>query len=181
MKPWRTLSRKILLDRKPHLTVEEREIALPDGKIIPDWTWIDTPDFVVVVAVNETGRFVLLEQTKYAVRGSFFCPPGGYLNPGEEPLDAARRELLEETGYSSPDWAFMGAFMTDSNRGNGRGYYFLARQARKTAEVNSDDLEEQHLSLLSRDEVEALVAEGDLRTLSGQAAFAMALLRLYYH
>ncbi|MFZ3070608.1 MAG: NUDIX hydrolase [Anaerolineaceae bacterium] len=180
MIPWRTISRKVILDRRPHLVVEERHIALPDGSEITDWTWLDTPDFVIVMAVNAMGKFLVFEQTKYAVKGPIFAPVGGYMEAGEEPLTAAKRELLEETGYTSPDWVFLGDFITDANRGNGRGYYFLARQASQTAEINSDDLEEQHLKLLDREQVEELVEAGDVRIITGQAGFAMALLRLYY-
>ncbi|MGV8049570.1 MAG: NUDIX hydrolase [Anaerolineaceae bacterium] len=177
---WRTVSRKVILDRQPHLVVEERSVALPDGSVIDNWTWIDTPDFVIVVALDEQGKFIVLEQTKYAIKGPVILPVGGYFNPGEEPLEAAQREFLEETGYESPDWVFLGDFVTDSNRGNGRGYYFLARSAHKVAEIASDDLEEQHIRLVDRDQIEYLVAQGHVRALSGQAAFAMALLRLYY-
>ena len=95
MNPWRTVSRKILLERKPQLTVEERHVILPDGSEITDWTWLDAPEAVMVVAVDERGRFVLLERTGYAVRGPIFAPPGGALEPAEEPLRAC---LL----YTSP-------------------------------------------------------------------------------
>ena len=65
---WRTVSRKVILDRQPHLVVEERSVALPDGSVIDNWTWIDTPDFVIVVALDEQGKFIVLEQTKYAIK-----------------------------------------------------------------------------------------------------------------
>ena len=52
MNPWRTVSRKVLLERKPQLTVEERHVILPDGSEITDWTWLDAPEAVMVVAVD---------------------------------------------------------------------------------------------------------------------------------
>ena len=83
---------------------------------------------------------------------------GGYLEPGEEPLAAAQRELLEETGYTGEDWHALGSFVVDANRGCGTAHFFLARGVRPVAEPDADDLEEQELLLLSRAEVEQALA-----------------------
>lgn len=175
MNPWRTVSRKILLERKPQLTVEERHVILPDGSEITDWTWLDAPEAVMVVAVDEMGRFVLLERSGYAVRGPIFAPPGGALEPAEEPLRAAQRVLLQEAGYTSSDWVFLGDFINDVDRGFGRRYYFLARQAKP---AGSEAL--PAVRLQTRQQVEDAVADGQIRELSWQAAISMALLRLFY-
>src|SRR5574340_254833 len=102
MRSWTTLERRTMLERGKWLTVEEHSVKLPDGQIIPDWPWIITPDFVNVVAVTREGLFVLFRQTKYALDGLSLAPVGGYIEPGEQPLGAAQRELLEETGYEAP-------------------------------------------------------------------------------
>jgi hypothetical protein len=49
LKLWKTRSRKTLLNHNKFLTVETHEVELPDGTIIPDWAWIITPDFVIVI------------------------------------------------------------------------------------------------------------------------------------
>ena len=117
-------------------------------------------------------------QVKYAVTGATLGLVGGYLDPGEEPLAAARRELLEETGYEADDWTPLGRYAVDGNRGCGVGHLFLARGAREVAEPDADDLEEQELLMLTRAEVEAALLAGDFEVLSWAAAVALALVAL---
>ncbi|MCZ7587377.1 MAG: NUDIX hydrolase [Gaiella sp.] len=178
MRGWQTLSRTTILDRSPWLSVESHAVELPDGRVIEDWPWVESREFANVVAVTEDGRFLLFRQVKYAVAGTTLGPVGGYLEPGEDPLTAARRELFEETGHLADDWTSLGRYVVDGNRGCGVGHLFLARGARKVAEPGADDLEEQELLLLTRAEVEAALLAGELQVLSWAAAVALALVAL---
>lgn len=178
MKPWRTVSRRTILDHSKYLIVEEHTVELPDGRVISDWPWVITPDYINVLVVTEDGQFVCFRQTKYGVEGTSLAPVGGYLEPGEDPLVAAQRELLEETGYEAPEWIGLGHYGVDGNRGAGMAHFFLARGARRVAEPDADDLEEQELLLLDRAEVEAGIASGEFKSLPWVAAVAVALLYL---
>jgi ADP-ribose pyrophosphatase len=131
-----------------------------------------------VAVVTTEQQFLCFRQTKYAVEGITLAPVGGYLEPGEDPLAAAQRELLEETGYESSNWLSLGRYAVDGNRGAGTAYLFLARQARRVAEVLADDLEEQQLLHLSRAEVELALRTGEFKVLSWAAVMALALQRL---
>jgi ADP-ribose pyrophosphatase len=177
MQPWKTLSREVVLSEPPFLVVEKRAIELPDGQIIPNWQWVITPDYINVVVVTEDGSFVCFRQTKYAVEGTSIAPVGGYLEPGEDPLAAAQRELREETGYAADDWTSLGSYAVDGNRGAGRAHLFLARGARRVAEIDADDLEEQELLLLTRAQVAEALGAGEFKVLPWAAAVALALLR----
>ena len=174
----KTLSRELILDMAPFLKVEKHRVALPDGNVVEDWAWLITPDFVCVAVLTEEGKFLVFRQAKYAVHGSTLAPPGGYIEKGEEPLAAAKRELLEEAGYQSSHWENLGQFAVDLNRGNGVAHFFLVRDAFKVAEPNADDLEEQAMLFLSRAELEAAVARGAFKGLPWQAIMALALLRV---
>ncbi len=175
MQPWKTLSRRTILDRGEFLKVESHTVELPDGRIIPDWAWIITPDYVIVVALTEAGEFLCFRQIKYAVDGPSLAPVGGYLEPDEDPLMAAQRELREETGYEAADWVPLGRYVVDGNRGAGVAHFFLARRARWVAPTVADDLEEQHLLHLSRAEVEQALLDGSFKGLPWAAASVMAL------
>lgn len=178
MQPWKTVSRRTILNHSKFLTVESHTVELPDGRVIPDWPWVITPDYVIVVAVTRDGEFLCFRQTKYGVEGTTLAPVGGYLEPAEEPLGAAQRELLEETGYEAPEWIDLGHYRVDGNRGAGIAYLFLARGARRVTSADADDLEEQDLLRLSRSELEAALAAGEFKLLPWAAAVALALLHL---
>jgi ADP-ribose pyrophosphatase len=175
MREWKTLSRKLAFNGGKYLIVERHEVQLPDGRILSGWHWIITPDYVNILAITEQNTFLCFRQTKYAVAGTSLAPAGGYLEPGEGPLAAAQRELLEETGYEAPDWIPLGRYPVDGNRGAGAAYLFLARNARQTTDPSSDDLEEQELLHLTRPEVEAALAQGEFKVLAWSAVVSLGL------
>ena len=178
MRPWKTLSRQTILDHSKYLVIESHTVELPDGRVISDWPWVVTPDYINVVPVTAEGEFLCFRQTKYGVEGLSLAPVGGYLEPGEDPLAAAQRELLEEMGYQAPEWTGLGHYRVDGNRGAGMAHLFLARGARRVAEPDADDLEEQQLLRLSRSEVRAALAAGEFKSLPWMAVVALALLAL---
>ncbi len=175
MHPWRTRTRTLLLDGGRYLKVENHVIELPDGRIINDWLWLDTPDFVIVVALRNDGRFLCFRQTKYAIDGLTLAPVGGYVEKGEQPLACARRELQEETGYTADEWITLGSYTVDSNRGNGTAHLFLARQLQFVGQDGSDDLEEMQPVTLTRTELEAALRTRAVKALPWVTAFLLAL------
>ncbi len=178
MQTWITLSRRTVLDRGKFLRVEDHTIQLPDGRVLDDWPWVITPDFVNVVPVTTDGRILCFRQVKYSVSGTSLAPVGGYIDPGETPAAAAERELLEETGYQAARWVSLGGYPIDGNRGVGNAYFYLALDAEPVAEIDADDLEEQELLHLSRAELEAALDAGEVKLLPWAAAIALALRHL---
>ncbi|MGZ9223638.1 MAG: NUDIX hydrolase [Anaerolineales bacterium] len=178
MDSWKTRTRSTVLDQRPWLLVENHTVELPDGRLIPNWPWVITPDYINVVAVTADERFLCFRQVKYGVEGTTLGIVGGFVEEGEEPIEAAHRELLEETGYESTDWIPLGSYRVDPNRGVAVGHLYLARQAQYIAPRNADDLEEQELLLLTRSEMETALTRGEFKVLAWVAAIALALRRL---
>jgi ADP-ribose diphosphatase len=178
MTPWRTRARRTVLDLAPWLSVESRVVELPDGRVIDDWPWVESREYAIVVALTEGGLFLLFRQTKYAVEGTTLGPAGGYLDPGEDPLTAAKRELREETGHEAAAWTSLGRYVVDGNRGCGVAHLYLARSARKVALPEADDLEEQEMLTLTRDEVEEAVRAGEFKVMPWVTAVALALVAM---
>ncbi len=178
MQPWKTLSRQTIMEHSKYLTVEIHEVGLPDGTTITDWPWIITPDFVNVIALTEEGKFLCFRQTKYAIDGITIAPVGGYIDDNEDPLVAAKRELLEETGYQASEWIHLGSFCLMPNRNKAVGYSYLACGAQYIKSPDSDDLEEQELLFLDQSELEQILLQGEIKVSSWANTVALALLHL---
>ena len=178
MQPWKTNHTRTVLSQPPWLVVEERTVELPDGRVIEDWPWITTPDYVNVVAELPDGRFLCFRQVKYGLEGDSLALVGGFIEAGEAPLAAAQRELLEETGYRAMEWYELGHYRVDPNRGIATGHLYLARNCHLTDQPTADDLEEQHLLTLSRDELEQALETGEFKVLAWAAALALAFRKM---
>ncbi|MBN2502348.1 MAG: NUDIX hydrolase [Anaerolineales bacterium] len=178
MNSWKTLSRTTILDHSIYLRVENHVIELPDGRILDKWPWVIARDFVNVIPVTDDGRILVFRQGKYGYQGTSIAPVGGYLEPGESPLEAARRELLEELGYQAREMIALNTTLMAPNLGFSTGNPFIARQLRFTGSPESDDLEEQELLEISLDELETALLEGAIKVTSWYASFANALLWL---
>jgi ADP-ribose pyrophosphatase len=175
LRPWQTLSKTTLLAPGKFLTVENHVVQLPNGQIIPDWPWLVIPSAAIVLAVTGDGQFLCFRQTKYAVQGTSLAPVGGMLEPGEAPLAAAQRELREEMGCEADEWVSLGGYLLDPNRGIATMHLFLALGARQVAEPDSDDLEDQQLLSLTRQEIEQALYAGEFKVLAWSTVVAMSL------
>jgi ADP-ribose pyrophosphatase YjhB (NUDIX family) len=157
------------------LKVESHTVELPDGRVIQDWPWIITPDYVNILVETRDEHFLIFRQNKYCVDGPTLAPIGGYLGPDEVPLEGAQREVLEETGYIPQHWIHLGSYRVDANRGIATAHLYLARAARSVADPLSDDLEEQQLLHLTRSELEDALEAGEFKILSWAMVVALGL------
>jgi ADP-ribose pyrophosphatase len=172
---WRTHTRRKVFDAGKWVSVELRTVETPSGLVIEDWPWIKTPDYINVVALTPEGKFICFRQDKYAFDTLILALVGGYIEPDEVPLAAAKRELLEETGCSADEWTSLGEYLVDPNRGVAVGHLFLARNARQVAARDADDLENQELLYLSREEIENSLDKGAFRVQAWTLAVALSL------
>ena len=178
MRPWRTLARRTLLSRPPWMEVGEERVGLPDGREVDGFLWVRTRDFVAVVAVTERDEVILIRSYKHGPRTVSVAVPAGYIEDGEEPLPAAKRELREETGYASSEWSSLGRFVVDGNYFVATEHIFLARATNKVTEPASGDLEEMQVVLVPLAEISEYVRRGEVVQLSSAAALALAELEL---
>lgn len=178
LRVWETVSRKTILNHRKYLRVENHTVKLPDGQIIPDWAWVIIPSAAIILAVTDDNKFLCFRQTKYAIEGTSLAPVGGMLEPNETPLDAAKRELIEEMGYKSSNWVNLGSHILDPNRGVATMHLFLALNSKRVAEPDSDDLEDQEILLLSQAEVENALKAGEFKILAWSAVVALSLIYL---
>jgi ADP-ribose pyrophosphatase len=171
---WEVLGRKVVLQH-PFVDVTMETVRLPSGQVIDDWPIVDARDYALVVVENEAGQLLVLEGYKHGLGCSSWQVVGGYMEEGEEPEATARREMLEEAGYTSDHWQPLGSFVVDGNRRVSTAYLFLARHARPAARIASDDLEQVSLRWVSVEEARLALYDGRVGIISSAAAIALAL------
>jgi|ERR1700674_183744 len=134
--------------RRPIFGFKSHTVELPDGRIAEPYFRIDLRAFTVIAAVSANHEFVVARQYRHGIERITLLLPDGLLEEGEDPLEAAKRELIEETGYASNEWESLGRFVPNGNYRCGETHLFLARDAKKVAVADAGDLEETELLLL---------------------------------
>lgn len=120
---------------------------------------IENPDWVNVIALTAEKKVVLIEQFRHGTEKIILEIPGGMTDENEPPEEAARRELLEETGYSSENFVFLGKSHPNPAIQNNTIYHYLALDCEKTAETAFDEHESVITKLFPLTEIEKLIKE----------------------
>jgi ADP-ribose pyrophosphatase len=129
LKDWEVISHQEVYSDPPWVKVSKQEIRVSDGSLVTDYHHIDMPDHVIIFAQSADGRVVVERQYKHGVGQITLTLPAGGIEQGETALAAAKRELLEETGYKTEDWQELGSFTAHGNYGCGTAHLFLAQNA----------------------------------------------------
>ena len=126
---------------------------------------------VIILAVTDNNEFILaIEPRVFTERTVDVGLPAGYIEEGEKPVDAAQRELLEETGYTSDNFTSLGSFYQDQGCSGAYNHYFLARNCRKVKEQNLDKGEFIKYILVSYDELNWLLNNNYIKGLNSAYA-----------
>jgi ADP-ribose pyrophosphatase len=172
---WRVLAERVIYERRPWLKLSEQDVELPSGVVIQNYLVTEVPEVAMIFALTEERDVLFVEQYKHGLRGLSLDLPAGYIDEEDpSPFEAARRELLEETGYESDDWTTLASLAFDPNRSTARMHYFLARGCRRVAGQSLDSTEDLLVQHVPLDALAELAANGRVRTVSTAAGIALA-------
>ena len=158
---WTVLKSEYLIQR-PWLTARRDEVKLPDGRIIPEYYVLEYPDWVNVIAITRDGSFVMERQYRHAAGRTNFELPCGVMEAGETPLEAAKRELQEETGYGNGEWKELMVLSANPTTMTNITHCFLATNVEKISNQRLDATEDLSVHLLSRQEIVNLLQRNDM-------------------
>jgi 8-oxo-dGTP pyrophosphatase MutT (NUDIX family) len=133
---------------------------------------LEARDWVNVIALTPAERIVTVSQFRFGIREVSLEIPAGLVDPGESPLQAAQRELEEETGYTAREWKSLGwsfpnpAFLTN------RVHNFLARNAERAVSPRPEDGEDLVTAELSLEEIRRAMQTGRMRNSNTLLALA---------
>src|ERR1700712_21341 len=97
---WKKLSSQYVFNDR-WFKAKADSCALPDGRIIEPYYVVELPDWCNIVVVTQDEKMVFVRQYRYATDQTTIELAGGVIDIGEAPLSAAKREMEEETGYTS--------------------------------------------------------------------------------
>jgi len=138
---------------------------------------IESRDAVNMVALTPQQELVMVRQYRFGIHEYTLELPGGLVEPGEDPKAAAQRELLEETGFSGPDWTPLGRVASNPVFMDSYIEHWLVKEAVPVAEQNLDEGEEVFIELVPIEKARRMLLEG--KFIHPHAA--SGLLRFFVH
>jgi ADP-ribose pyrophosphatase len=167
---WVRRSSQYLFESKWFRLRQDR-LTLPDGADI-EYTLVEHGGYAVVVPILPDGRVVMERIYRHTLQETVLeCPSGGL--DGDEPEQAARRELLEETGYAAGRLELLGHYYGSSGISDEAFWVFLATELRDTGSVSREPTEQMELELMPLDRLVAMALAGEVTC--GPSALSLVL------
>jgi ADP-ribose pyrophosphatase len=176
MKPWKILESEYLV-RAPWAVLRKDRCLMSNGHQVPAYYVLEYPDWVNMVAVTEKGEFILVKQYRHAAGEFVLEIPGGVIDAGETPLEAAHRELLEETGYVFEEVIELSTLFPNPATSTNRTYSYLMLGGKYKQVQHLDPQEELEVILVTPSEL----LDGLKKNQFGQALHTAALFYALLH
>lgn len=172
---WNLLESEYLI-RRPWLTARRDRVKLPNGQINDEFYVLEYPDWVNVIAVTEEGEFIMIEQYRHGLGEVQMEICAGVVEKGEHHLDAAKRELMEESGFGGGKWRLLTVLSGNPSTTNNLTYCYVAEGVKKISDQHLDRTEDVAVRILSRNDVENLLRKDVMK----QSLMVAPLLRYLY-
>lgn len=177
MKNWKVLDSKYI-HKGPWATLRCDKLQLPDGRIKEEYYVLEYPDWVNMVAFTEDEDIILIRQYRHGAKKSMLEIPAGVIEEGEKPEDAARRELLEETGYAFKTIEKISELYANPATSGNLTHTFLLTGGKKVQEQDLDASEDIEVCIFSVEEVKKLLLDNKIKQSLHASALFYAFLKL---
>jgi 8-oxo-dGTP pyrophosphatase MutT (NUDIX family) len=178
VEPWRLIESTYPY-RDRWLTLRSDSVRLPNGNMLSPYHVIEVADWVNVVAISDADHMLLVEQYRHAVTRTMLEIPAGHVDPKEGLEAAARRELLEETGYGGGTWHALGALHPAASRFTNQVHGFLAVGVTRLARPVEEESETLRLHEMPWAEFAAGLRSGGLRLREANQMSTLLLVHLF--
>jgi 8-oxo-dGTP pyrophosphatase MutT (NUDIX family) len=168
LSPWPVESSEELHRYAIYSVRRDRLRSPKTGKVL-DFYIVDAPEAVHVIALTADDEVVMVEQVRHGIRQPLLELPGGMLDD-DGPVEGARRELREETGYEAEELTHLGALPLNPAWTTTLIHVVLATGARRTAEKEEDEGEDTRLRCVPRQRLREMVAAGEITSMSTLAS-----------
>ena len=158
---WEVQPGKVVL-KTPVVTINAGPVRCKRSGREKEFYLFDFPDWVNIVAITSEQQIVLIRQFRYGTKKMEIEIPGGMVNPGENPLAAGCRELLEETGYAGNSARIIGKVCPNPAIQRNACYTVLVEDVKKVADPALDDMEDIECLLYSEADVRQLIKTGEI-------------------
>lgn len=171
---WRVVSSSIAI-QTPYLRIRRDEVAVPSQPGLTSFFVRESRGFAIVFALTPSAEVLLVEQYRYGDDALTIELPAGTLDGDEDPLDCAKRELQEETGYTAPRWEHVLDVAAEPVRSTSVMHVYVALDAVKTSPTNLDAFEILESSTRPLADVRAMLRDGRFGAAHSVAASYAAL------
>ena len=160
-RPWQVEASEYI-HQLPWFTVRKDAIRMESGGTIPNYFIFEYPDWVNVVAVTTDGQLVLIRQYRHGIAGIHYELCAGVVDPGEDPLVAAQRELLEETGFGGGEWSHLMTLSANPGTHANLTHAFLAVGVSPKQAQHLEITEEITVHVVSPDRAREIINTGEM-------------------
>lgn len=158
---WQVLDSRYL-SRKPWFTARVDKVKLPTGSIIDEYYILEYPEWVNTIAITKEGRFVFVRQYRHGIGKTVNELCAGVVEDGEKPIDAAKRELLEETGFGGGTWKPWMKLSANASTHTNYTHCFLATGVKLIDNQHLDKGEDIKVMVFTREEVLRMLRQGEV-------------------
>lgn len=160
-KRWKVLQSEYFV-RRPWMTCRKDKVEYPDGRVNDEYWVLEYPEWVNVIAITKEGKMIMERQYRHAAQLTAYELPCGVVEKGEDPLEGAKRELLEETGFGGGTWKKLMAIAPNPGSQTNSAHCYLATDVEPIGTQHLDDTEELEVYQLDPDYVKALLLDGQI-------------------